>query len=45
MAGKIPYPLGISTDPKQVIIGRDGWLYLGDEYEQRCRLIVASDIG
>lgn len=24
------YPLGISTDPAQVIIGRDGWLYLGD---------------
>lgn len=28
------YPLGISTDPKQVIIGKDGWLYLGDTYEQ-----------
>lgn len=28
------YPLGISTDPKQVIIGKDGWLYLGDQYQQ-----------
>jgi hypothetical protein len=28
------YPLGISTDPKQVIIGRDGWLYLGDLHQQ-----------
>jgi len=28
------YPLGISTDPKQVIIGKDGWLYLGDDYNQ-----------
>ena len=28
------YPLGISTRPKQVIIGRDEWLYLGDQYEQ-----------
>lgn len=25
-------PFGISTDPRQVIIGRDGWLYLGDQY-------------
>jgi len=28
------YPMGISTDPKQVIIGKDGWLYLGDLYQQ-----------
>lgn len=28
------YPLGISTDPRQVIIGRDDWLFLGDQYEQ-----------
>lgn len=26
------YPFGISTNPKQVIIGKDGWLYLGDSY-------------
>jgi alginate O-acetyltransferase complex protein AlgJ len=31
---KVLYPFGISTDPKQVIIGRDGWLYLGDQYGQ-----------
>lgn len=28
------YPLGISTNPNQVIIGRDGWLFLGDHYLQ-----------
>jgi alginate O-acetyltransferase complex protein AlgJ len=33
-AAKLLYPLGISIDPKQVIIGRDNWLYLGDQYEQ-----------
>lgn len=27
------YPLGISTDPEQVIIGKDDWLYLGDRHE------------
>jgi alginate O-acetyltransferase complex protein AlgJ len=33
-AARLLYPLGISTDPKQVIIGRDSWLYLGDQYGQ-----------
>jgi alginate O-acetyltransferase complex protein AlgJ len=28
------YPFGISTDPKKVIVGRDGWLFLGDQYAQ-----------
>ncbi|MGK5075900.1 alginate O-acetyltransferase AlgX-related protein [Janthinobacterium sp. ZB1P44] len=28
------YSFGISTSPSQVTIGRDGWLYLGDQYEQ-----------
>lgn len=28
------YQLGISTDPNQVIIGKEDWLYLGDEYRQ-----------
>lgn len=28
------YQFGISTDPTRVIIGREGWLYLGDEYAQ-----------
>lgn len=28
------YPLGISTDPKQVIIGKNGWLFLGDMYNK-----------
>lgn len=27
------YPLGISTDPKKVIIGSNDWLYLGDGYQ------------
>ncbi len=26
------YPLGISMDPDQVIVGRAGWLYLGDKH-------------
>jgi hypothetical protein len=33
-AALLLYPLGISTNPKQVIIGHDGWLFLGDQYEQ-----------
>ena len=28
------YPLGISTEPKKVIIGRNNWLYLGDEFQK-----------
>jgi len=28
------YPLGISTNPNQVIIGKNNWLYLGDQYEK-----------
>ena len=28
------YRTGISTSPAQVLIGRGGWLYLGDEYER-----------
>ena len=28
------YFLGISLDPNQMIIGRDGWLYLGDRHEK-----------
>jgi alginate O-acetyltransferase complex protein AlgJ len=27
------YPLGISVDPSQAVIGRDDWLYLGDAFE------------
>ncbi len=27
-------PLGISTDPEQVIVGRDDWLYLGDRHQR-----------
>lgn len=33
-AASLLYPLGISTDPEQVIIGKDGWLYLGDKHGQ-----------
>lgn len=28
------YPVGISTNPRHVIIGKDDWLYLGDQYEK-----------
>ena len=28
------YKVGISTHPKQLVIGREGWLYLGDNYAQ-----------
>lgn len=28
------YPLGISTNPNQAIIGKNDWLYLGDQYEK-----------
>lgn len=28
------YPLGLSIDPGRVIIGKEGWLYLGDHFEQ-----------
>jgi alginate O-acetyltransferase complex protein AlgJ len=32
-ASRLLYPVGISVDPKQVVIGRDGWLYLGDQHQ------------
>ena len=32
-ASRLAYPMGISLDPRQVVIGRDGWLYLGDMYQ------------
>lgn len=28
------YPLGISIDPDQVVIGRDGWLFLGNAHDE-----------
>ncbi len=31
---KCLYFFGVSTIPKKVIVGRDGWLYLGDEYNK-----------
>ncbi|MBK5966112.1 hypothetical protein CCR95_19010 [Thiocystis minor] len=30
--GKIGYYFGISISPKQFVIGREGWLFLGDAY-------------
>lgn len=27
------YPLGISTSPGRVLIGQDGWLFMGNEFE------------
>jgi hypothetical protein len=32
--GHALYKRGISLDPGQAIIGRDGWLFLGDDYQQ-----------
>lgn len=32
--GRLAYPFGISISPKQVVIGREDWLFLGDQYEQ-----------
>ncbi len=33
------YPFGISIDPQNVIIGRDGWLYLGDEHNNTLSVV------
>lgn len=42
------YPLGISIAPRQVIIGQQGWLHLGDQYAQTVsddrRLAEATDL-
>lgn len=32
-AAKWLYPLGISINSKSVVIGRDGWLFLGDSFQ------------
>ncbi|PTR16118.1 acetyltransferase AlgX (SGNH hydrolase-like protein) [Nitrosospira sp. Nsp2] len=32
--GRVFYPHGISTNPSQVFIGKDDWLYLGEQYEK-----------
>lgn len=32
-AAKWLYPLGISINPKSVVIGYDGWLFLGDSFQ------------
>ena len=46
--GLFIYPLGISTNPNQVMIGKDNWLYLGDLYEKtitvRRRGATAEDL-
>ena len=34
------YPHGISTNPSQVFIGKEDWLYLGEQYEKT----VAQDV-
>jgi alginate O-acetyltransferase complex protein AlgJ len=45
---RVFYLTGISINPGQVIIGKDGWLYLGDEYEEtisvKRRCEVESDL-
>lgn len=32
--GRLLFPLGLSTDPDQVVIGRNQWLFLGDLYAE-----------
>ena len=34
LLGRFFYPHGISTNPTQVFIGKDDWLYLGEQYEK-----------
>jgi alginate O-acetyltransferase complex protein AlgJ len=34
LSSRVLLPVGISTDPQKVIVGRNGWLFLGDEYQQ-----------
>jgi hypothetical protein len=31
---RVLYPLGISIDPNQAMIGKSDWLFLGDQYEK-----------
>lgn len=46
-AARVMYPFGISIEPKRVVIGRDGWLFLGDRFATNLsidrRLASASD--
>jgi alginate O-acetyltransferase complex protein AlgJ len=34
MLSAVVSPLGISVDPDQVVIGHDGWLFLGNHYDE-----------
>ena len=34
LASRVLTPLGISTSPSEVIIGREGWLFLGDAHQE-----------
>ncbi|WP_147288212.1 hypothetical protein [Pseudomonas aeruginosa] len=40
--GMIFYKLGISISPEKVIIGRDGWMFLGDFFENS---VTAKRVG
>ena len=35
LISKLIYPMGISIHPGKVIIGKEGWLFLGDEYADK----------
>lgn len=39
---KVFYPLGVSIDPARAVIGKEGWLYLGDAYADS---ITAKRVG
>ena len=45
---RVFYPLGISINPNQVVIGKEGWLYLGDMYAKsisvKRRVATAEEI-
>ena len=45
---RVFYPLGISINPNQVVIGKEGWLYLGDMYAEsisvKRRVATAEEI-
>ena len=39
LASRALYPLGISIDPSSTVIGKDGWLFLGDRYNASVSIV------
>ena len=46
LLGKIYYELGLSSSPGQVLVGKEGWLYLGNEYSDTIstKINTATDL-